>query len=139
MHGQPKKEAASLVPWSHPFMRRNGLVNQIDFLGLAHFCNSVNYSVKKICQTCSKKIRRYLLVLGPCCICTCNNCQSCNLIGAYHFFPRNLPSFNGRFLVRRCTQAGHEPRRLLLSVCASSIFILGFVYKSSCVHAEKLA
>ena len=24
-------------------------------------------------------------------------------------------------------------------LCASSVFILGFVYKSSCVHAEKLA
>ena len=55
MHGQPKKEAASLVPWSHPLMRRNGLVNQIDFLGLVHFCNSVNYSVKKNMPNLLKK------------------------------------------------------------------------------------
>ena len=31
----------SLVPRPHPLTRRNGLVNQVEFPGLAHFCDNV--------------------------------------------------------------------------------------------------
>ena len=41
MRGETRKEATSLVLRPHPLMRRNSLVNQIDFLGLVHFCDSI--------------------------------------------------------------------------------------------------
>ena len=34
--GVGRKEKSSLVPRPHPLTRRNGLVNQVEFLGLAH-------------------------------------------------------------------------------------------------------
>ena len=39
---QRGKVSISLVPRPHPLPRRNGLVNQVEFLGLAHtFCDNV--------------------------------------------------------------------------------------------------
>ena len=34
--GHETRSTASLVPRPHPLPRRNGLVNQVEFLGLAH-------------------------------------------------------------------------------------------------------
>ena len=39
---------ASLVPRPHPLMRRNGLVNQVEFLGLAHTFAQCNLATFKI-------------------------------------------------------------------------------------------
>ena len=49
----------SLVPRCHPLTRRNGLVNQVEFLGLAHTFVTVSPSnVQNILRhTCSKKIQ----------------------------------------------------------------------------------
>ena len=34
--GRVRRKGISLVPRPHPLMRRNSLVNQVEFLGLAH-------------------------------------------------------------------------------------------------------
>ena len=87
----------SLVPRPHPLMRRNGLVNQVEFLGLVYTFATVSPSnIQNILrQTCKNRygylsrdnnvVREVL----------CSNYQSCNLIGPYHFWgicPRNLTS-----------------------------------------------
>ena len=50
---------ASLIPRPHPLTRRNGLVNQVEFLGLARTFATVSPSnVQNILRpTCSKKVR----------------------------------------------------------------------------------
>ena len=36
MHAQSRVYVVSLVPRPHPLTRRNGLVNEVEFLGLVH-------------------------------------------------------------------------------------------------------
>ena len=62
--------ACSLIPRPLPLMRRNGLVNQVEFLGVAHTSATVTYLSRVTV------IREVVL---------CNNYQSRNLIGALHF------------------------------------------------------
>ena len=54
-----KIRKVSLVPRPHPLTRRNGLVNQVEFLGLAHTFATVSPSnIQNILrQTRSKKVR----------------------------------------------------------------------------------
>ena len=48
------KTVCSLVRRPHPLMRRNGLVNQVEFLGLAQAFGTITYS-NIFRKTCLKK------------------------------------------------------------------------------------
>ena len=68
--------ATSLVPRYHPLMRRNGLMNQVEFLGLAHAFATNNLAtfkpfafnpLKKRCRY-SNRDEQTLLLWGKCCV-----------------------------------------------------------------------
>ena len=68
----------SLVPRPHPFMRINGLVNQVKFLGLVHTFGTVlpRNDQKILHQTCSKMYRyssRFFFFFYCCKGSVCNN------------------------------------------------------------------
>ena len=106
----------SLVPSPHSLMRRNDLVNQVEFLRLVqHFWDSVT-------QQCSKHLHQNPLKKGTRAEIFFftivrellhNDYQSHSLIGPYHFLgisPRNLTLFTRPFFVRKCTWAGRETK-----------------------------
>ena len=103
------------MPRPHPLTRRNGLVNQVDFLGLAHALRQCNLaSIKIFCSQPAQK--RYGCSNGDEQILrkVRNNYRSRNLIGHYPFWvisPRNLTSFTRPFLAGRRARAGHETNR----------------------------
>ena len=86
----------SLIPRPHPLTRRNGLVNQVKFVGLVHTFATVSpamfipfYAKQQIGTDTGIEINTFTVVKEV----LCNNCKSCNLIGPYHFWgisPRNL-------------------------------------------------
>ena len=107
----------SFVPRPHPLMRRNGLVNQVEFLGLVHTFATVSPSNVQTFYTKPARKRydylsrdkKFYVVMEV----LRNNYQSCSLIGPYHFkgiSPRNLTPFTRLFLTRRRTRAGHKTR-----------------------------
>ena len=108
----------SLIPRPHPLTRRNGLVNQVEFLGLAHaFATMQPSNDQNILRPAhSKKVRMLEWRLTNFTVVRKvlrNNYQSHNLIGHYSFWvisPRNSTLFTRPFLTERCAQAGHETR-----------------------------
>ena len=102
----------SLVPRPHPLMRRNGLVNQVEFLGLAGVLATVYLSniQNNLRKTHSKKVQ----ILEWRCInfnvvreVLRNNYRSRNLIGLPPFWgisPRNSTLFTRLFLARLVTR-----------------------------------
>ena len=98
----------NLVSRLHPLMRRNSLVNQVEFLGPAHaFCYSPAHFVENSLKSLDTQMemillwRKFYMIITDLAI----------LLGFYCFWiisPRNLTSFSGLFLPRRRMQAGHE-------------------------------
>ena len=104
----------SLVPRPHPLTRRNSLVNQVEFLGLAQTFATVSPSNVQnfLHQTHSKKryssrFKIFTIVREV----LSNNYRSHNLIAHYHYWgisPRNLTLFTRPFLAGRHMWEGHE-------------------------------
>ena len=118
----------SLIPRPHPLTRRNGLVNQAKFLGLAHTFASVT-----LCQTCSKRYgytRVEIIVVREV---LHNNYQSHNLIGPYYFWqisPTNSTLFTGLFLGGKSGLAAHKTSLTILMHIHKFILKLAFRYVS---------
>ena len=117
-------------------MRRNGLVNQVEFLGLAHaFATVLPSNVENIlCQTRLKQVQilkwRFTVVRKV----LRNNHWSHNLIGPYHFLgisPRNSTSFTRPFLARRCAWARHKTKVLTAQCRTSSILAFSLHFHNS--------
>ena len=79
----------------HPLTKRNGLVNQVKFCELAHNFAAVELNLAMIKKICGQPMHSRIVkwrwtnvtvvkkVLN-------NNYQSCNLIGPYHFKPKEF-------------------------------------------------
>ena len=99
----------SFVPRPRPLTRRNSLVNQVEFLGLASMHTVLQQynlaTFKTFCGQSSQK--RYGYSNGDVREVLRNNYRSCNLIGSYHYWeisPRNSTSFTRQFFCQKvCT------------------------------------
>ena len=125
---------SGLVPRPHPLTRRNGLANQVEFLGLAYTFTTMspNNDQDILCQTHSKKgylsSAKKILLLE-------RKCRFCNLIGPCHFWattPRNSPSFTRPFLAGRRIGWAQETRFNHTNWCSA------FRHMAQCPYLDDL-